>query len=159
MSQELERVRSYIAERGIASDIVTFDESTESSELAAEALGCSVAEIAKSVVFTGSQTYIVVISGDMRVSSSKLSSGLGSQVLLAPRNEVRELTGYAAGGVPPFPHKAGVRTLIDASLKRFEHVWTAGGETNAVLRIPVMKLIEISGGTEVDVAEQSVEKK
>ena len=158
MPDEVERVRKYIAECGLPAEIVTFAESTESSELAAAALGCSVAEIAKSVVFTGAGTFVVVVSGDMRVSTSKLSSALGSKVRLAPRNEVKKLTGYAAGGVPPFPHNGEVRTLIDISLKRFKHVWTAGGETNSVFRIPVKRLIELAGGAEVSVSEQRADK-
>jgi prolyl-tRNA editing enzyme YbaK/EbsC (Cys-tRNA(Pro) deacylase) len=158
MTDGLERVRNYITQRGIDPNIAVFNDSTESSELAADALGCGVAEIAKSVVFTGTQTYVVVVSGDMRVSTSRLSSALGSKVRLAPRDEVKNLTGYVAGGVPPFPHNSGVRTLVDASLKRFKNVWTAGGETNAVFRIPVQTLIEISGGAEVNVSEQRAEK-
>ncbi len=154
MTVELERVRRFIDEKGIASEIVTFGESTESSELAADALGCSVAEIAKSIVFRGNETYVVIVSGDMRVSTGKLSSAIGSKVRLAPRGEVKDLTGYVAGGVPPFPHREGVRTLIDISLKRFERVWTAGGETNAVFSVPVRKLIELAGGAEVDISEQ-----
>lgn len=83
MTDGLERVRCHIAERGVDPNIVVFNDSTESSELAAKALGCSVAEIAKSVVFTAEQTYVVVVSGDMRVSTARLSSVLGLKVKLA----------------------------------------------------------------------------
>ncbi len=154
MTDGLERVRCHIAERGVDPNIVVFNDGTESSELAAKALGCSVAEIAKSVVFTAEQTYVVVVSGDMRVSTARLSSVLGLKVKLANRESVKSLTGYDAGGVPPFPHNEGVRTLVDKSLRRFENVWTAGGKTNAVFRIPVRTLIDIAGNHEVDVSEQ-----
>jgi len=122
-----------------------FGESTKNSELAAQALGCSVAEIAKSVVFVGAATVVVIISGDKRVDAEKLSAVCGGSVRVAKPDEVRERTGYPIGGVPPFPHSEGVSVLPDSSVTRFEHVWAAGGTPNAVFRIGTSDLVRLVG--------------
>jgi prolyl-tRNA editing enzyme YbaK/EbsC (Cys-tRNA(Pro) deacylase) len=126
-------------------EVREFDESTRNSELAAQALGCTVPEIAKSVVFVGKSTAVVVISGDKRVDAAKLSKLIGEEVRVARPDEVRERTGFPIGGVPPFPHVEGVEVYPDASLARFQHVWAAGGTPNAVFRIGTSDLLRLVG--------------
>lgn len=122
-----------------------FDESTKSSALAAEALGCTIGEIAKSVVFVGARTAVVVISGDKRVSLTRLSAALGDEIRIATPEEVREKTGYPIGGVPPFPHNEDVWVFADNSLARFDYVWAAAGAPNAVFRIRSKELAALLG--------------
>lgn len=112
-----------------------FGESTKNSALAAEALGCTVAEIAKSVVFVGRGTAVVIISGDKKVDASKLAREAGEEMRIATAEEVRERTGFPVGGVPPFPHRSGVLVYPDRSLTRFADVWAAAGTPNVVFRI------------------------
>lgn len=138
----VERVRSFVARKGIETVIQELDSSTRSSALAAQALGCTVAEIAKSVVFCGQITAVVVISGDRRVDLGKLNRVVGARLRIASPEEVAANTGYVIGGVPPFPHRDGVVVLPDVSLARFAHVWTASGAQNAVMRIATDVLIE-----------------
>lgn len=147
-----ERVSEFLARTGAAFEIREFDESTKNSALAAQALGCTVAEIAKSVVFTGAKTAVVVTSGDRRVSLSKLANIVG-EVKMAKPDEVRERTGFPIGGVPPFPHVGGVAVLPDASLTRFQAVWAAAGAPNAVFRIASSDLVRIVGAGTYDVCE------
>jgi prolyl-tRNA editing enzyme YbaK/EbsC (Cys-tRNA(Pro) deacylase) len=128
----VERVRGFVAERGLDVKIVELDGSTRSSALAAQALGCTVAEIAKSVVFSGEVTVVVVLSGDRRVDVGKLRG---------------------VGGVPPFPHNDGIAVVADASLGRFEKVWAASGAQNAVMQIATGELLRTIGGGLVDVAQ------
>lgn len=147
------RVSAYLAERGIEARIVTLNESTRTSQLAADALGCTVAEIAKSIAFrAGEGAVVVVISGDRRVDAKKVSTHLNVKVGNADADTVKELTGYAIGGVPPFPHDAGVRVLLDSSLTRFEKVWAAAGTPNSVMSLRVEQLRAIVGGELVNVA-------
>ena len=147
------RVPAYLEERGIEARIVTLNESTRTSKLAADALGCTVAEIAKSIAFmAGESAVVVVISGDRRVDAKKVSAHLGVKVGNADANAVKELTGYAIGGVPPFPHDAGVKVLLDSSLTRFVKVWAAAGTPNSVMSLRVEQLRDIVGGELVDVA-------
>lgn len=147
------RVSAFLGEKDIEARIVTLNESTRTSQLAAEALGCTVAEIAKSIVFrAGEVAVVVVISGDKRVDAKKVSAHLGVKVGNADADTVKELTGYAIGGVPPFPHDAGVRVILDSSLTRFEKAWAAAGTPNSVMNLRVEQLRDIVGGELVNVA-------
>ena len=146
------RVSAYLEEKGIQARVVTLDESTRTSQLAADALGCTVAEIAKSIVFkAGEQAVVVVISGDKRVDAKKVSVQLEVKVGNADADTVKTLTGYAIGGVPPFPHDPNVKVLLDRSLTRFERVWAAAGTPNSVMNLTVEQLGGIIGNF-VDVA-------
>jgi prolyl-tRNA editing enzyme YbaK/EbsC (Cys-tRNA(Pro) deacylase) len=147
-----ERVADYLKDAGVAAEVREFDESTRSSALAAKALGCSIAEIAKSVVFVGEKAIVVIISGDKRVSVAKLGSLTGGDVRVADAEEVREWTGYPIGGVPPFPHKEGVVVFPDVSLTRFDHVWAAAGAPNTVFRIRTNSLISLLGDAPRDLS-------
>ncbi len=140
------RVSAYLEEKGIKARVVTLDESTRTSQLAADALGCTVAEIAKSIAFkAGEQAVVVVISGDRRVDAKKVSAHLGVKVVNADAETVKELTGYPIGGVPPFPHTSNVNILLDRSLARFEKVWAAAGTPNSVMNLTVDQVKSIVG--------------
>lgn len=147
------RVAEYLKEKGIEAHIVTLDESTRTSQFAADALGCTVAEIAKSIVFrAGEQAIVVVISGDRRVDAKKVGTLLGAKVGNADAYTVKSLTGYIIGGVPPFPHEPSIKVLLDRSLTRFEKVWAAAGTPNSVLKLSVAQL-RGQVGDFVDVAQ------
>jgi prolyl-tRNA editing enzyme YbaK/EbsC (Cys-tRNA(Pro) deacylase) len=150
----IERVKLFVAQRGLDTVIQELDSSTRSSALAAQALGCSVAEIAKSVVFCGERTVVVVISGDRRVDAGRLSMLVGAQLKVASPEEVRVKTGYLIGGVPPFPHDDRVLVIADSSLQRFDQVWTASGAQNAVMRISTRALIATIGRPVQDLAQR-----
>jgi prolyl-tRNA editing enzyme YbaK/EbsC (Cys-tRNA(Pro) deacylase) len=147
-----ERVSEYLRSAGVETEMREFDQSTKNSVLAADALGCSVAEIAKSVVFSGDRTVVVVLSGDRKVDPAKLGDALNGPVRVATPDEVRAITGYPVGGVPPFPHHAGVSVIPDTSLLRFDFVWAAGGAPNAVFRIDPRVLVRLAGGATYDVS-------
>ena len=109
-------------------------------------------EIAKSVVFLGKSTAVVVLSGDMRVDVSKLSRLAGEGLRVGSPDEVRERTGFPIGGVPPFPHGKGVAVYPDSSLIRFQQVWAAAGTPNAVFRMGTADLLRLAGVGPFDVA-------
>ncbi|MEM0120981.1 MAG: YbaK/EbsC family protein [Thermoprotei archaeon] len=140
-----ERVRNYIQMRSIQAEIRILESSTRSSQLAAKALGCSVAEIAKSIVFVDEQnTLVVVLSGDKKVDLQKLCGTLGLNLRLATPEEVFSRTGYMVGGVPPFPHRSGVRVVVDSSVLRFPIVWAAAGDNNSLMQISTAELVRAS---------------
>jgi len=147
------RVSEYLSKSGAKYELREFDESTKNSLLAAQALGCSVAEIAKSVVFVGKKTTVVIISGDKRVDSTKLAKVMGAELRVAKADEVRDRTGFPIGGVPPFPHGVGIVVLADASLTRFGRVWAAAGTPHSVFGIGTPDLLRLLGSRPVDVAE------
>ena len=149
----LERVSRYLSLSGVSHELREFDESTRNSALAAKALGCTVAEIAKSVVFAGDRTAVVIISGDRKVDITKLVEVMGVELRIARPDEVKERTSFTIGGVPPFPHGEGVTVLADSSLMRFRRVWAAAGTPNSVFSIGTPDLLRLLNTEPVDVAE------
>lgn len=147
------RISSFLKENSVAARVVILDDSTRTSKMAAEALGCSVAQIAKSIVFVNGEAVVVVISGDMRIDLKKLSRLLGENVKIVNAEEVHKSTGYVIGGVPPFPHEEGVRVILDSSLQRFDEVWAAAGTPHSVMKLSIGTLIQILGDGFMDVAQ------
>jgi len=148
-----DKVEEFLAKSGVQFEMRDFDESTKSSVLAAQVLGCTVPEIAKSVVFVGEITAVVILSGDKRVSPTRIAQFAGEGARIARPDEVRERTGFPIGGVPPFPHFPGVRVLPDSSLTRFGHVWAAAGTPNSVFRIGTSDLLKLVGRGPYTLAE------
>ncbi len=143
MTGSRELVADYLGKAGIQVEIREFDGSTKNSILAARELGCGVEQIAKSIVFVGIATFVVVLSGDRKVDAARLEQLAGGPLRVATPDEVRQTTGYPVGGVPPFPHRQGVVVIPDASLTRFSEVWAAAGTPNAVFRIGTDDLLRI----------------
>ncbi len=115
----IEDVKHYLGSRGI--EVREFEQLTPTAETAAKAVGCSPAEIAKSILFiVGNQPVVVVTCGDVKVKGSllKKATGLTGKVRLPSEDEVVRLTGYAPGGVCPFLLPDDVRPVIDSSLRR-----------------------------------------
>jgi Uncharacterized conserved protein, COG2606 len=148
------QVRDYVQTHSVHAEIRILDSSTRSSELAAKALGCSIAEIAKSIVFVDEHnTLVVVLSGDKRVDIRKLCDAVGLNLRMATPEEVYTRTGYRVGGVPPFPHSGGVRVVVDRSIQRFDSVWAAAGDHNSLMRVPTADLIRVSGNVVLDISK------
>jgi prolyl-tRNA editing enzyme YbaK/EbsC (Cys-tRNA(Pro) deacylase) len=147
-----ESVEGYLSKSGLNFEVRKFEESTKSSELAARVLGCTMAEIAKSVVFVGNGTAVVIISGDKKVDTLKLAKEAGEVMRVATPAEVKERTGFPIGGVPPFPHREGVLVYPDVSLTRFREVWAAAGTPNTVFRIGSSDLVRCLGRGPFDLA-------
>lgn len=150
----IEDVKQYLRERGI--EVWEFEEPTPTSETAARAVGCSVGEIAKSILFIiGGTPVVVVTSGDVRVKGSKLKQAVGftGKARLPEAEEVAVHTGYAPGGVCPFLLPAGLKVVVDRSMRRFPRVYAAAGNEHSAVPITVEQLLEITGGVEVAVCE------
>ncbi len=157
-----EIVRSFLLKKGLQVELVDLpEESAMTSASAASALGCTVAEIAKSIAFTDSpsppppanSSVIVVLSGDRRVNTDllKVKMSWRSARLMSP-SEVLEATGYRIGGVPPFPHREGIKVMVDMSLKRFPTSWAAAGSASSVMRITPELLTDCMRYVTVDVS-------
>lgn len=153
MNEGVNKFKEFVNKNGIECEILVLKESTRTSQLAAKALGCSVAEIAKSIVFVCQEPFIVIISGDKRVSLSKLSKVINCNPKLADAAKVYEETGYNVGGVPPFGHKKKIKTILDKSIERFKYVYAAAGESNAIVKISVDNLKKYSEAIIADVSE------
>lgn len=152
------RTQNLLAEAGIDTRVVEFEQPTRTSAEAAAAIGCAVAEIAKSVVFRAKesgQAVVVVASGDNRVSESKVSRLLGQKLGRADADFVRESTGYAIGGVSPLGHANPVTLVLDADLQRFERIWAAAGTPFSVFPLTPAQLSELTGATWADIRQEA----
>ena len=125
-------------EAGLDVEVRELSDSTRTAQDAANAVGIDVGQIVKSLVFMDADGPLLCLcAGDRRVDTEKL----GDDVRQARPDEAREATGFAIGGVPPLGHDRPVRTVVDASLRRFETVWCAGGTSNAVFPVDTEALI------------------
>ncbi len=143
------RVQEALAASGFAFDVREFPDSTRTSAEAAAAIGCSVAQIAKSLVFRGAESgnaVLIIASGANRVDPAKAEALLGESIKRADADFVREATGFAIGGVPPLGHDRPLVTLIDEDLLGFEEIWAAAGTPNAVFRLSSKDLRDLTGG-------------
>jgi len=136
--------------------VLEFEAGTRTSEDAAAAVGCTVAEIAKSLIFRAAdgRPVLVIASGANRVDEKKVRTLLGQKIERADADFVRAATGYVIGGVPPVGHATPAVVLIDSDLQRFPHVWAAGGTPNAVFRVAPADLIRLTQARVADVARR-----
>ncbi len=135
--------------------VLEFDAGTRTAAEAAAAIGCSVAEIAKSLIFRAEpsgRAVLVIASGTKRVDERKVGDLVGEKIVRADADFVRQKTGFAIGGVPPLGHAEPLLTLIDESLSAFEAIWAAAGTPNAVFRLTPADLLRLTGGSEAAIA-------
>ena len=155
MHPNAERIQAALAETGAHGRVVEFDSSTKTSVDAARAIGTTVAQIAKSLVFlAGERPVLVIASGVNRVDVDKLSSLLGAVIRRADASAVRDATGFPIGGVPPFGHTQELEVLVDEELLVHSEIWAAAGTPNAVFPTSPDELLRITGGRVADVKEE-----
>jgi prolyl-tRNA editing enzyme YbaK/EbsC (Cys-tRNA(Pro) deacylase) len=150
------RTQGLLADAGLPVRVVEFEQPTRTSAEAAEAIGCSVAEIAKSVVFrnkTAGGAVVVVASGANRVSETKVAAKLGVKLGRADADFVRESTGYVIGGVAPLGHAGPVRLLLDRDLLQYETVWAAAGTPFSVFPLTPAALQALTGADWADIRQ------
>lgn len=143
------RVRRWLAEHGHDGRVATFPQTTRTAAEAAAAIGCSVAQIAKSIVFRAEpsgRAVLVIASGANRVDPAKVAAVLGERLAKADAAFVRDRTGFAIGGVPPVAHAQPPVTFIDADLMGLGEIWAAAGTPNAVFALSPEALVRLTGG-------------
>src|SRR5262244_3860309 len=144
-----ERVRHTLAALGHTPDIREFSDTTRTSADAAAAIGCTVAQIAKSLVFraVGSNRAVLVIaSGANRVDEKLLAEALGDRIAKADATFVRDKTGFAIGCLEPPAHTEKPLTFIDQDLLQLNEIWAAAGTPNSVFRLTPQELVAMTGG-------------
>ena len=148
-------VQEVLNSSGLEFEVVEFPASTRTAADAASAIGCTVAQIAKSIVFRGhksARAILVIASGVHRIDENRIAAVLGEKLEKASAGFVREATGFAIGGVPPCGHPSPIVTFIDRHLLDLPVVWAAAGTPNAVFSLAPEDLVTITGGRVVDVA-------
>lgn len=139
---------------GLACEVRHFPASTRTAREAAAAIGCSVAQIAKSIVFRAARSggaVLVIASGANRIDEARVAAVLGEPIEKADAAFVRAATGYAIGGVPPCAHAGPLSVFLDRDLLALPEIWAAAGTPNAVFRLLPAELVALTGGTIIDV--------
>ena len=151
-----QRVQDYLIARGFAFAVKELPGSTRTSQEAADSIGCTVAQIAKSLVFRDKSTeapILVIASGINRVDLKKIRAATGLKLGRADGNYVKEKVGFAIGGVPPAGHIQPLETFLDPDLKKYDVIWAAAGTPFAVFRLQPADLQSLTGGRWVELAE------
>lgn len=141
---------------GAGFEIVEFAQTTRTAADAAAAVGCAVGQIAKSLIFraAGGSPVLAITSGANRVDERKLAALVGEKVERADADWVRDVTGYAVGGIPPCGHRTRGHVLLDQDLQAFDAIWAAGGTPNAVFRLTPAELESLTGGRWADLCKR-----
>jgi prolyl-tRNA editing enzyme YbaK/EbsC (Cys-tRNA(Pro) deacylase) len=146
-----ERVRAALEAADVEARIQEFSASTRTAQEAADAIGTSVGQIVKSLVFmAGDAPVLALVSGSNQLDTARLGSLTGSTIGRADATAVRRATSYAIGGVPPAGFPAPIPTYIDRDLMQYDLVWAAAGTPRHVFPITPADLVRLSGGTVVD---------
>ncbi|TXS09401.1 YbaK/EbsC family protein [Streptomyces sp. wa22] len=151
------RFAEALRELGLEVEVRRFPDATRTAVEAATAIGCELSQIVKSLIFEADGVPVLVLmDGSSRVDLELVRGELGAaKVQRARADLVRETTGYAIGGVPPFGHRTKTRVLADRGLLGHAEVWAAAGHPHAVFRIAPADLVDRAGGTLVDVRERT----
>lgn len=153
-SSSVERVRAALAAAGHPDTIAAFPEGTRSAAEAAAAVGCDVAQIAKSIVFrAGPRAVLVIASGANRVDMGKVAAAIGQPLKRADGAWVRDTTGFAIGGVSPVGHLAPPILLLDTDLMALDPIWAAAGSPQHVFRTSPPELLRMTGAQVADIRE------
>ena len=154
LSTSAQRVQDALMKLELTLQVIELPDSTRSAAEAAEAIGCSVGQIAKSLIFktrNSQEPILVIVSGPNRVDEKKIGALVGEMITKPDADFVRQHTGFSIGGVPPVGHKQPITTFIDQDLLSFDEIWAAAGTPNAVFCLTGDDLVRATGGQVVGV--------
>lgn len=149
-----QRVQAALQQKGLDAQVRHMPASTRTAQEAANACGCQVGQIVKSLIFRGSgsgQPYLLLVSGANRVDENVAAAQIGEPLGRADAQFVRQATGFAIGGIPPLGHTMPVTTFIDEALLSYEVVWAAAGTPDAVFPIAPERLAQAVGARPISV--------
>ena len=151
-----DKVKQFFESQGAGDKVLWLEHSSATVELAAEAVGCEPARIAKTLSFlVGEQPILILTAGDVKVDNKKYKELFHTKAKMIPGDIVEELIGHAPGGVCPFVIKDGIKVYLDESLKRFDIVYPAAGSGNSAVRLTLSELEHFSGSTNwIDVCKE-----
>jgi prolyl-tRNA editing enzyme YbaK/EbsC (Cys-tRNA(Pro) deacylase) len=149
LSASAQKVQDVLSALGFSCRVIELPQTTRSAAEAAEAIGCRVEQIAKSLIFKTRQTeksVLVIASGVNRVKEKKIEALLNQRLEKADADFVRQRTGFVIGGVPPVGHAEPPDVFIDEDLLQYEEIWAAAGTPFAVFRLTPDDLVKMTGG-------------
>ena len=148
--QKPKMIQDILDKHHIESKVIEFPQSTKTAQDAANVIGCSVAQIAKSIIFQTKETerpVLVLASGANRVNEKTIEAYIGEKVIKADADFIRDVTGFAIGGVSPIGHKNPITLIfIDEDLLTFPEIWAAAGTPNSVFNLKGSDLVKLTNG-------------
>jgi prolyl-tRNA editing enzyme YbaK/EbsC (Cys-tRNA(Pro) deacylase) len=137
-----------LADLGITIDAREMAASTHTAQQAADAIGCPVEAIVKSLLFRAGDGHVLVLaSGPRRVDTELVGALVGAPVSMASADEVKRVTGFSIGAVPPLAHATTLPTIVDETLLALDEVWAAAGSAQSVFPIDPVRLVELTDAT------------
>ncbi len=155
LSAAARRVQDALRAAGFANTVVELAEPVRTAQAAADAVGCTPEQIVKSLLFraeTSGRPVLVVASGRHRVDTHKLAAVVGEPVAMGEPRFVREVTGFAIGGIPPVGHARPLDVVVDAHLLTLGALWAAAGHPNSLFALTPEELVRMTGGRVAEVA-------
>jgi len=149
LSPTAQKVQDTLHDLGFDLDVIEHAESTRTAQEAADRVGVTLGQIVKSLIFRGKTSgkpILVLTSGANRVNEKRIKEYSGEKIERADANYVREVTGYAIGGVPPIAHSQAMETYLDEDLLQYDVIWAAGGTPKAVFELTPDDLQKMTGG-------------
>lgn len=149
LKDSAQQVQNKLIELGYANKVIELPDSTRTAQEAADAIGCEVAHIAKSIIFrlkNNDKPLLVIASGVNKVNEKQINTHLNDSLGKADADFVREHTGFVIGGVPPLGHIESILTFIDEDLLQFREIWAAAGHPRAVFRLTPGELVKMTKG-------------
>lgn len=150
LTKSAESVQTALRQKGLECKVIVLSDSTRTAQDAASAIGCDVMQIVKSLIFKTTSTHqpvLILAAGSNRISEKIIESYLGETITKADAVFVREITGFAIGGIPPIGHKQTIDYIfIDEDLLRCDSLWAAAGTPNTVFNLQVKDLLEMTNG-------------
>ena len=154
LSPSAQKVQDVLKALGFSNQIIELQSTTRTSAEAAQAVGCRVEQIAKSILFQGKNTrkpILVIASGVNRVNEKKVAGFISEPLGKADADYVRNHTGFVIGGVPPIAHLEKLDIFIDEDLLQYKEIWAAAGNPNAIFMLTPSDLIKMTGGRVVSI--------
>jgi prolyl-tRNA editing enzyme YbaK/EbsC (Cys-tRNA(Pro) deacylase) len=155
LSDAAQRVQNALAAAGFTNQVLELETPVRTAAAAAEAVGCTPAQIVKSLVFrrgTSGEPVLVVASGAHRVNEARIAALVGEPVAMGAPPFVREVTGYAIGGIPPLGHARTLETIVDAHLFTLDGLWAAAGHPNSLFKLTADELVKMTNGRVAEVS-------
>ncbi len=149
LKNSAQRIQDILNEYQLEARVIEFSELTRTAQEAANAIGCEVGQIAKTLIFkskTTSNPICIIASGKNRVDEKKIVQLVGEEIEKPDAEYVLKHTSFAIGGVPPIGHVLDIKPLIDEDLMAYQEIWAAAGTPNSVFRLSPDALLKITQG-------------
>ena len=148
------KVQEALQAFNLSCEVVQMMDTTRSASDAARAVGCQVGQIVKSLIFEGQISHtpiLVAASGANRVNERAIEQSVSEPIKMAKPDYVRQMTGFAIGGVPPVGHDRPLKVFIDKDLLQYDQIWAAAGTPHAVFKLTPDDLKTITAGTVISI--------